>query len=170
MSVSCASRRALSYACGAQRRHFRIASEEISWLARDDGRRRQSGHLGETCGEGAGESAEEGYDLADLGVRQGHTQLNTTHHLDGVVERRHRPIVEVWRRHGDVPETRHLENIEVGGVFGEPEAPLVDVLTPGRLPVLFHEPEFPEYLSTDPHPVVAGGTATAHELFEARPG
>src|SRR5262249_58103191 len=54
-----------------------------------------------------------------------------------------------------------------GRILRESEPALVDLLTSGRLPVLLHQPELLEHLATNTNPVVAGGTAAAHEPPEA---
>src|SRR5215813_7302293 len=59
-----------------------------------------------------------------------------------------------------------IEDVEIGGVFGQPETALVNLLASGRLAVRFHDPDLLEQLAADPDPIVAGHAPSAHESLE----
>src|SRR5215467_3089784 len=142
----------------------------LSRPALDSDGGRESGCLSEIRGERPGERAEERYDLADFGVGQRDAQLYTAHHSHRFVKRGHLSIVKIGRGHGDVSEARDFEDVQVGRILRESEPALVDLLTSCRLPVFFYQPKLLEHLATNTDPVVARGTAAAHEPPEAGPG
>src|SRR5438128_1669003 len=135
-----------------------------------DRRRRKSWRRDKTRWDRSGKRAEKRHDLADLDIRERDAQLNTAHHFHRFVERRHRPIVEIRRRHCYVPETWNLEDVEIRRVLGESEAALVNLPAPRRFPVLFRHSELLKHLTPDTRPVVAGSATAADEPLQAAPG
>src|SRR5262249_14650395 len=121
----------------------------------------------EVCWQLARQALQKRHYVARFGVAQRDPELHSCHDADRLWKRRHRPIVEIWRGHRDIPQAGNTENIKVVGVLGDISASVVDGLAARCLPVVLNNAKFSVHSAANENPVVAHCTASVDEGIEA---
>src|SRR6266700_3901267 len=118
----------------------------------------------------ARQTFEEGNHVANFRIPERYPELHTRHNADRFGQRRHRPIVKVWRCHRDVAQAGNAEDIKIAEVLRHIHASRVDGPASGYLPIVLDHTKLLVHAAADAAALVASGAAGIDKRLEARAG